>query len=64
MKQVSDFESRLCVFQKVFGDKARLLFTDTGSLCNHIVSEDPLKEMLASKDVLFDLAKALEEEDY
>ena len=51
-------------FKKVFGDKTTLLFTDADSLCYHIVSDDPLIEMLASKEVLFDLAKALEEEDY
>ena len=53
-----------CEFcKKVYGDKATLLCTDTDSLCYRIVSEDPFKEMLASKEVLFDLAKAFVEEE-
>jgi len=46
-------------FKAKYGDKVKLLFTDTDSLCYSIEAEDPMRDMIASTKVAFDLLNAL-----
>jgi hypothetical protein len=48
-------------FKATYADRAKLLFTDTDSLCYCIEAPNPLGDMLRSKEVLFDLISAFEE---
>ena len=45
-------------FKEQYGDRARLLFTDTDSLCYHITCDDVMSDLLCAKAVVFDLLKA------
>jgi hypothetical protein len=50
-------------FKQSYGRRARLLFTDTDSLCYCIEAPTVLEDMLRSKKVLFDLAGAFLDSD-
>lgn len=39
------------IIKKMYGDKARLLFTDTDSLCYEITTEDADQDMWSQKDI-------------
>eukprot|EP00969_Alexandrium_andersonii_P286043 12646091-Alexandrium_andersonii.AAC.1 len=46
-------------YKRTYGERAKLLFTDTDSLCYLIEAPDVMRDMLESKELLFDLAGAL-----
>ncbi|KAK3104484.1 hypothetical protein FSP39_003183 [Pinctada imbricata] len=54
------FRFHYLYMRQKYGDKARLLFTDTDSLMYHIETEDLYKDMAESKD-LFDLSNFAED---
>jgi hypothetical protein len=50
-------------FKEQYGDRARLLFTDTDSLCYHITCDDVMLDMLRARAVVFDLLEAFPQEE-
>ena len=50
-------------FRAKYGDRVKLLFTDTDSLCYSIVAPDPMRDMLESMHVTFDLLGAFSDQE-
>ena len=55
LSKVLMYDFHYNVIKRKYGEKAKLLFTDTDSLCYHIETEDVYKDMLDDKD-LYDFA--------
>jgi len=54
LSKVLMYEFHYDVIVNMYGDNARLLFTDTDSLCYHIQTDDVYLDMLALRDSWLD----------